>query len=187
MGLVPRVRVPAGSGAERTAEGSGWRLVAPAYGRPAVFAARRVRRVMAVRLYWHDGVCLADGGSRWNSACPADGVCLLAASVRLCLAVSVVYPAQCSSAGYPSRAFFTWYRGAHSIGAAGRASVWLPPGPGVRTGCSSTHHLYVRPIIRGSRFNRAGETTALGWMDSYKQKLHGAGDGRHADPELHAG
>ena len=100
-GPWPRVRVPAGSGAERTAEGNGWRLVAPDYGRPAAVAARRVCRVVAVRLYRHDGVCLADGGSRWNSACPADGVCLLAASVRLCLAVSVVYPAQCSSTHSP--------------------------------------------------------------------------------------
>ena len=74
MGLAVRVRVPAGSGAERTAEGSGWGLVPAAYGRPAVFAARRVRRVMAVRLYWHDGVGLADVGSRGGSACLPDGV-----------------------------------------------------------------------------------------------------------------
>ena len=61
---------------ERTAEGSGWGLVPAAYGRPAVFAARRVRRVMAVRLYWHDGVGLADGGSRGRQHLPSRRRCL---------------------------------------------------------------------------------------------------------------
>ncbi len=220
MDLVVRVRVPVGSGAERTAEGSGWGLVPAAYGRPAVFAARRVRRVMAVRPYWHDGVCLAGGGSRAGSACLPDGVACQAPARgmihfrRCCLPnVSIQGRMSCRQrlpalgargdrhASHPSDIRHSApplgirpgliqlvSRGAHPTGTPGCASIWLPSGTQRPRGVL----LHPSPICATHGSEGVGstervKTTASGWMDPYEQKLHRAGDGRHADLELHAG
>lgn len=219
MGPCHGVRVPADG---RPGSGRRQRLVAGCCvcGRPVVLVsvARRVRRVMAVRLYWHDGVGLADGGSRGGSACLPDGVACRARGMihfrRCCLPnVSLQGRMSCRQrlpalgargdrrASHPSDIRHSApplgirpgliqlvSLGAHPTVTPGCASVWLPSGTQRPRGLL----LHPSPISATHGSEGVGsterlKTTASGWMDPYEQKLHRAGDGRHADPELHAG